>query len=194
MPDNLKTIVVASHNPVKVAAALQGFQKMFPDTCFKAVPVSVASGVADQPMTDAETLAGARNRVRNATVQHPDADFWIGIEGGVEPHDGELTSFAWIVVRSGEMEGKARSGVFFLPPAVAQLVAQGMELGDADDVVFKKQNSKQETGAIGLLTHNVVDRRQLYEQAVVLALVRFWNEALYGNSIPAQAGATAGQV
>ena len=40
---------------------------------------------------------------------------------------------------------------------------------------------KQAAGAIGLLTGNVVDRRQLYEQAAVLALVRFKNEALYGQ-------------
>lgn len=174
-----QNIVIASRNPVKVEAALRGFRKMFPDLIFHTVPVSVPSGVADQPMTDQETLEGALNRVNNAHTAHPKADYWIGIEGGVEAHAGELTAFAWVVVRSGSGIGKARSASFFLPGVVADLVAQGMELGEADDVVFRKSNSKQASGAIGLLTDNAVDRTQLYEQAVALALVRFKNEELY---------------
>lgn len=173
------TVVVASHNPVKVEAALRGFQKMFPNQIFQAIPVSVPSGVSDQPMTDKETLDGALNRVNNARTAHPAADYWIGIEGGVEAHAGELTAFAWVVVRSGSGIGKARSASFFLPGVVADLVAQGMELGEADDLVFNKSNSKQASGAIGLLTENAVDRAQLYEQAVALALVCFKNAALY---------------
>ncbi|MBB6612688.1 inosine/xanthosine triphosphatase [Pontibacter sp. Tf4] len=179
MSDSTRTIAVASHNPVKTEAALRGFRKMFPELAFEAVQVQVPSGVADQPMSDAETLAGALNRVNNAFAKQPDADYWIGIEGGVELQEEELASFAWVVVRTRHATGKARSGAFFLPPAVANLVAQGMELGHADDIVFQKSNSKQTTGAIGLLTHNAVDRMQLYEQAVVLALVRFRNESLY---------------
>ncbi|MBC5992230.1 inosine/xanthosine triphosphatase [Pontibacter cellulosilyticus] len=173
------TVVVASKNPVKIEAALRGFEKMFPDKTFSTLSISVSSEVADQPMSDEETFAGAVNRVNNAVKKHTEADFWIGIEGGVEIYGGELTAFAWVVVRSVDGLGKARSGTFFLPHAVATLVAQGMELGEADDIVFNKSNSKQESGAIGLLTNNVVDRMQLYEQAVVLALVRFKNEALY---------------
>ena len=152
---------------------------MFPDNTFSVVTVSVPSGVPDQPMTDEETLAGAVNRVNNAQEAHSDADFWIGIEGGVEECNGELGAFAWIVVRSRDYVGKARSGTFFLPGVIADLVRSGVELGVADDLVFKKANSKQETGAIGLLTDNAVDRMQLYEQAVVLALVGFKNQQLY---------------
>lgn len=174
-----KTVVVASANPVKVNAALGGLQRMFPDVAFKTVPVNVPSGVADQPMTDAETLEGATNRVQNAFDAHPSADFWIGIEGGVSSIDGELAAFAWVVVRSKELAGKARSGAFFLPRAVTELVEQGIELGTADDMVFNHSNSKQKGGAIGILTGNVLDRKELYEQAVVLALVPFRNEQLY---------------
>jgi non-canonical (house-cleaning) NTP pyrophosphatase len=58
-------------------------------------------------------------------------------------------------------------------------IHRGRELGDADDIVFGKTNSKQENGAIGILTGDVVDRAQLYEHAVILALVRFKNPELY---------------
>jgi len=58
-------------------------------------------------------------------------------------------------------------------------VRQGKELGEADDLVFAKENSKQDNGAVGLLTGNVIDRTALYQQAVVLALIPFKNPHLY---------------
>ena len=60
----------------------------------------------------------------------------------------------------------------------------GVELGAANDRVFSHSNSKQKGGAIGILTHNVVGRRELYEQAVVLALVPLRNKSLYQNPQP----------
>jgi non-canonical (house-cleaning) NTP pyrophosphatase len=54
-----------------------------------------------------------------------------------------------------------------------------MELGDADDVVFGRTNSKQENGAVGLLTENVIDRTAYYVQALILALIPFKNSVLY---------------
>ena len=111
--------------------------------------------------------------------RYPNADYWIGIEGGVQPIGQEMAAFAWIVVRSKEMIGKGRTGTFFLPPAVVELIRQGKELGEADDIVFGRSNSKQDNGAVGLLTDNVIDRAQLYEHAMILALIPFKNEALY---------------
>lgn len=183
---HVKTVVVASANPVKVNAALGGLRRMFPDVAFEAKPVSVPSGVADQPMTDAETLLGASNRVQHAFDANPDADFWVGIEGGVASIGEELAAFAWVVVRTKALLGKARSGTFFLPQAVTELVQQGIELGTADDMVFNHSNSKQKGGAIGILTDNVLDRKELYEQAMILALVPFKNEQLYAEN-PAKA-------
>jgi non-canonical (house-cleaning) NTP pyrophosphatase len=87
-----------------------------------------------------------------------------------------------VVVLSGDKIGKARTGAFFLPPAVARLVNEGIELGEADDMVFGRTNSKQKNGAVGLLTGDVIDRRLYYEQAVVLALIPFKNPDLYSSS------------
>ncbi|WP_276496335.1 inosine/xanthosine triphosphatase [Pontibacter litorisediminis] len=177
-------VVIASKNPVKINAALDGLQRMFPEAEFVPEPASVPSGVADQPMTEQETLQGALNRVANAKALQPDADFWVGLEGGVEVIGGDLATFAWVVVQDREQTGKARSGTFFLPQKVRKLVEQGVELGEANDRIFSHSNSKQKGGAIGILTHNVVDRRELYEQAVVLALVPFRNRDLYLNPGP----------
>jgi inosine/xanthosine triphosphatase len=172
----MKTILVASNNPVKIQAALNGFQKMFPGEPFEIQGMSVPSGVSDQPMTSAETLQGALNRARGA-AQQP-ADFWVGIEGGCEEMQEEMQAFAWVVILSRNRIGKSRTGTFTLPDEITRLVRQGVELGEADDRVFNRANSKQGNGAVGILTDDVIDRTVYYEQAVILALIPFKNPNL----------------
>ncbi|MBC7814469.1 MAG: inosine/xanthosine triphosphatase [Burkholderiales bacterium] len=183
----MPVIVVASQNPVKIRAALAGFQRMMTDESFEARGVSVPSGVSDQPLTSDETLRGAVNRARAAQSTSPDVDYWVGIEGGIEDtptNSGtngiEMQVFAWVVVISATDEklGKGRTGTFIVPEEVATLVRQGDELGDADDKVFGRSNSKQDNGSVGILTDNVIDRAAFYEQAVMLALIPFKNPQL----------------
>ena len=173
-------IIVASTNPVKIAAIRNGFSKMFPDTTFALKGISVSSCVSHQPMTNAETEKGAVSRVQNAKIACPDADFWVGIEGGVEDDDGQMHAFAWVVVASKKgLVGKGKTGAFILPLKVALLIRQGKELGEADDIVFGQSNSKQKMGAVGLLTNNIIDRTAYYTHAVILALIRFKNEKYF---------------
>ena len=175
----MKIVAIASKNPVKIQATLNGFQRLLPSESYQVEMVSVPSGVSDQPVSNQETLQGALNRARGAADAVPQADFWVGIEGGIEDYGVEMAAFAWIVVQSRDLCGKGRTGSFFLPGEIAELVRGGKELGDADDIVFQKSNSKQKNGAIGILTRNVVDRTSLYEQAVILALIPFKNPELY---------------
>lgn len=170
-------IVVASKNPVKINATNLGFSTYFDDV--KVRGVSVKSGVSDQPKSDEETLKGAENRVKNACSEFSDADYWVGIEGGICAKQGGLEAFAWIVIQSTQKTGKARTTTFQLPVKVAELIAKGYELGEANDRLFKQENSKQKTGAVGLLTNNKINRTALYKQAVELALVPFLNPELY---------------
>ena len=175
----MRKIVIASQNPVKIRATLTGFQKMFPGETFEIEGISVSSGVGDQPTNDGTTFQGAWNRAHAASQQCV-ADFWVGIEGGIEEKHTDMESFAWVVVKSKNGKfSKARTGTFFLPPQVAMLIKQGKELGEADDIVFGRTNSKQDNGAIGILTHNIVDRTTYYADAVVLALIPLKNVGLY---------------
>jgi inosine/xanthosine triphosphatase len=171
-------IIVASKNPVKINAVKEGFSA-FLNPEFELVGVSVESGVSDQPMSDAETFRGAETRVKNTQIQFPGFDFYVGVEGGIAESDLDLMAFAWIVISDGKKTGKARTASFFLPHEVAKLVHQGMELGHADDVVFRKNNSKQQNGAIGLLTHDAITRKSLYLPAVQMAFIPFLNPELY---------------
>ncbi len=174
-----KRIIVASKNPVKVQAVETGFSSMFPGEIFEVTALGVTSGVSDQPMTSAETLRGARQRAENARQKSPRADYWAGVEGGVEEEGEGLAVFAWIVILTDTGIGMARTGTFYLPPRVAELVREGRELGEADDIVFGRTNSKQKNGAIGILTDDAIDRARYYEQAVIMALIPFKNPVLY---------------
>ncbi len=172
-------ILVASKNPVKINAMKKGFEKMFPSTQFEINSISVPSEVSDQPIGDKDTYEGAYNRALNAKSCGSKSDLFVGIEGGVAFENGEMQAFAWVVILSDEYIGKAKTATFYLPDAVAALVKEGKELGEADDIIFNQHNSKQAGGAIGILTKNVIDRTQYYAEAVVLALIPFKNTDLY---------------
>jgi len=176
----MKKVIMASTNPVKIKAAQIGFSKMFPDESFDVQGIPAPSEVSDQPMSSDETLMGATNRVRNVSKLVAEADYWIGVEGGIEDANEELEVFAWVVMKARDGKiGKGKTGSFFLPPKIAELVRQGLELGEADDIVFGRTNSKQDNGAIGLLTSDVMTRTTYYESAVIMALIPFKNESLY---------------
>lgn len=169
--DDALRVVVASRNPVKLGAAAAGFERMFPGRAIEVEASDAPSGVADQPWSDAETLTGATNRATGARAERPDAEFWVGIEGGLQEVDGAMESFAWVVVGSSTVTGRSRTASFQLPPAIADLVRSGLELGTAIDQTFDRVNSKQGSGAVGMLTAGAIDRQALYVPAVILALI-----------------------
>lgn len=173
-------IIVASTNPIKIATTKLGFKKMFPNLNFKIEGISAPSGVPDQPMGERQTRIGAINRAKNAFNLIPHAHFWVGIEGGMKEVKNKMETFAWIAVKSKKGKiSKSRTGSFYVPAKVADLVKQGKELGEADDIVFGLRNSKQSNGAIGILTNNVLTRASFYEIAIITALIPFKNPHLY---------------
>lgn len=170
-------IIIASHNPVKIRAARAAFGLQFPEDQLSFLPLHVESGVSDQPSSDRETRRGACTRAANARSAQPGADFWVGLEGGIETLDDQLIAFAWMsVLGPGGKRGEARTVSLQLPPAIKTRLDRGMELGDANDEVFSTSNSKHGGGAFGLLTRGLYTRESVYTEALVAALVPFVNE------------------
>ena len=170
-------VIVTSRNPVKIGAVREAFLSRFPMDEILLTPVDVKSGVPDQPMSDQETRQGARNRVNNAKTKHPGADYWVGLEGGLDYFDGQLMAFAWMVIAGSEDRiSETRSVTLPLPPRVQELVIGGLELGEANDLVFSTLNSKQGGGAYGLLTDGLMTRESVYTQTLMLALIPFVHE------------------
>ena len=176
----MNQIIIASSNPVKSRAAREGFIRMFPAEDFSIRPVSTTLTLPIQPATDEETLRCAELRTQNVRDLAPEADYWVGIEGGIADWPIGMGAFAWVVImdKTGRI-GRGRTGEFFLPETVAALVRQGVELGEADDRIFSRKNSKHGNGAVGLLTADAIDRAELYIPAVIFALIPFKNPDLY---------------
>ena len=161
-------VAVASTNPAKINAVRDAFASAFPAVECKVDGYPTGSGVAAQPMTSAETLLGAENRLRDLQQQRQ-ADFYVAIEAGFD--DG--MTFAWMLVCNGSRQGRARSASLQLPAAAVRRLQQGEELGDVMDDLFGTQNIKQAGGAIGLLTQHKLSRSSVYQQALILALIPF---------------------
>lgn len=91
-----------------------------------------------------------------------------------------MGAFAWMVIKS--KEGKislGKTASFILPKKIIELVKQGKELGEADDIVFGQTNSKQANGTVGNLTDNVLTRTTYYVEGIILALIPFKKPELY---------------
>ena len=177
----MKTVIVASQNPVKIHATELGFSRVFPNLACTFSGIQVASGVSEQPMSDAETLLGAKTRVQNAKSNNPDADYWVGIEGGIDDTADGLQVFAWVVIDSRHQRGQSRTSTFHLPPSITTLIRDGIELGIANDMIFHQHESKKKGGAVGSLTNDLIGRTEYYIQPVILALVPFLKPELYPN-------------
>jgi len=175
----MRKVMIASKNPVKIDAVKIWFEKMFPEENFEFIGVSIESGVADQPLSYQETLLGATNRATIAKKKYPNADYWVGIEWGLEKRFQDMKSFAWVVTLSDDNIGRGKTWVFFLPKKVIKLIDQWKELWEADDIVFGQKNSKQNTWAVGLLTNNIITRTSYYTEAVIFSLIPFKNLDLF---------------
>ena len=178
MGANKLNVIVGSKNPTKIKAVSGAFKRVFKKNNVVVSGVSVPSGVSDQPMGSNETKTGAENRLKKVKAQH--ADFYVGIEGGCGYINKNLYAFAWVVAENKEgRQGQGKTSMFQLPKKIKNLIEVGVELGDADDIVFKRNNSKEKNGAVGILTNNLIDRTTYYEEAVVLSLIPFIKNELF---------------
>jgi len=166
-------VAVASNNPVKQAAARSAFEQAFGQPV-ELIGSAVPSGVRDQPLTDEETRQGALNRALRMQEKHPEADYWVGIEGGVAPADENgMEAFGWMAVLNKHRQSLARSASFLLPNYITVEIRAGHELGPTMDVLFNEENTKHKGGAVGLLTNSLVSREALYTQPLLLALIPY---------------------
>ena len=176
-------IRVGSTNPVKVSAARQAFSQAFPNHIIHCEEMHAPSGVADQPMTEAETRLGAQNRARYCFEHHSlksqsvdgndthGMDFFVAMEGGVDQFEEGAATFAYVAILNREgylMTG--RSANLPLPNKVYQRLQANEELGIVMDELFNTDNIRQKGGAIGLFTNHAATRESVYTQALILAL------------------------
>ena len=174
-------VAVGSPNPVKIRAVERAFNNYFEDV--EAVSFDVPSGVKAFPDSEDLILEGARNRAFGA-FELDDADFWVGIEGGVVLFAGRWYDRNYVVVYDGKQTGIGTSASYEVPTHMVEGVDsetdESKKIIDRSlgvDDVFTKQ------GVIGVFTRGKIDREKLLADAVVCALTRFLNPEKYQNGI-----------
>lgn len=172
-------VAVGSRNPAKLEAVRTALEPVWPQA--RVEGVSVPSGVAEMPMSDAECLQGARNRAR-AARQALGADVGIGLEGGVQRQNDRLLLVGWVVVSAADgREGLAGTARLPLPELIARRVAAGEELGLVMDDLLDEHKSNHRGGAVGALTAGLVLRGDAFAMAVSYALAPFVAQDFYGD-------------
>lgn len=173
MSDNKKiTVIVGSKNPVKVSAFKLTLERLFEDIEVDCISVDAPSGVAEQPMSEHETLLGARNRVAFCQQYHQ-GDYYVAMEGGVDKFSYGAATFAYVVVTAHSRTQVGRTANLPIPEGVYASLQTGEELGPLMDMLFGTNNVKQKGGAIGLLTNGIETRTSNYVQALTLAMAPF---------------------
>jgi len=169
---NAMSVAVGSMNQVKIEAVRTVMERIYGNV--RIIPVEVDSCVPDQPFGD-DTYKGAVNRAEAALGGNA---LSVGIEAGVFEMYGHLydVQHCAIVDKDGKVTVGMSSG-FRYPDKVADMVRNGMSVGDAMASVYGGQARGHKEGAIGVLSKGQLDRKSLTEQSVTAAMVpRLWDE------------------
>jgi len=174
-------ILVGSKNPVKINAVKEAFSLYFDN--IKIESISVPSRVSDQPINE-ETYEGAKNRAielqKINTVKNLNADFFVGIEGGIQQTYSKWFAFGCmcLIHKSGKISF-GTSAHFELPQVVTKQLLQRKELGHVMDEIMNQENTKQNGGAISYFTNGRMNRKELYVPGLISALVPFQHKKMY---------------
>jgi inosine/xanthosine triphosphatase len=176
-------IVVASTRPAKVDAVRAAIDRIAAiDPAFHHVLIEsldVGAVALAMPMSDRETLDGARARAAAAALAASRPFLAIGLEGGLSAEPLE-TLTSWAAVTDGERWGYGSGGRIVLPDTIARQVRGGRELGDVIDEAAGEA-IRGTRGAWGLLTRDLVGRRDAFVTATIAALAPFYNQSMYDS-------------
>jgi inosine/xanthosine triphosphatase len=177
-------ILVGSKNPVKIEAVKEAFSLYYKN--IEVIGLSVKSNVPDQPI-NSQTFEGAKNRALELqkvnSVGNLNADYFIGIEGGIQETYGKWFAFGGMCII--DTTGKTSFGTsahFELPKSVTERLLNGEELGFVMDEIMNDENTKQKGGAISFFTNGRMNRKELYIPGIISALIPFLHKNLFFNS------------
>ncbi len=174
-------VAIGSDNPVKVDSVHMAFNRVWPDHDWDFRSCEAKSGVRDQPMSNAEARKGARQRATIALSRF-DAQFGVGIEGGLHLVDGRWFNSAWVVVLDQyDTEGMSGTTSVAVPEVLMDRVDGNHELGKALDGYLGAHNTKHQGGLVGFMTNHVLDRTSVYADAVVAALAVFLQPNIFAQ-------------
>lgn len=163
-------IAIGTTNKAKVEAVEAIAQHYFKNASFS--HVKAASEVADQPIGNEETRAGAINRAQNAMVQ-TNAQLSFGLEGGVVEIADAMYICNWGALTVADGTILTRGAQIILPKEIAQEIKAGGELGPIMEQYTKRQDIRQGMGAVGIFTQGLVSRQVMFEHIVSLLIGQY---------------------
>jgi inosine/xanthosine triphosphatase len=159
------------------------------------------SGVRETPLDRAEIMRGAWNRAQSVRALVPDADLWVGMEGGLHietgdwrlqaggPFSSSLQSPAsslgwlenWACVSNAARTYFGCGGSIPLPEViVAEIAGKGRSLAEVIDELSGKQDVRSSEGAWGILTGGRLTREMVFQRALLNAFAPFYSPIDYG--------------
>jgi inosine/xanthosine triphosphatase len=184
------TILVGSTRPAKVEGVREALAIIARvDARFATVNLQshdLTAVAPRMPMSVAEIIDGAKRRAE-ALLARDDGShspvFVVGVEGGVDALPAfvsprRLVLHSWAAVSDGERWGFGAGPSLALPPVVGDRVAAGEELGDVIDQLAAGA-VRGTRGAWGVLTLDLIGRRDAFRLAVIAAFAPFYNTAAW---------------
>jgi non-canonical (house-cleaning) NTP pyrophosphatase len=187
-----------------VQGAVKEFAPLFfEELRFEVHGFEVESGVGHTPLSSAECMLGARQRaaalMRMAAASGESYQYYVGVEGGLEvmapsasfadlPRDGTASAGSerrvflesWAYVLNGTRGYFGRGGAIELPEALAcEVIDRGVELSVAMDKFAGTAGVRDRQGAWGILSGNLITRREAFRIAVIAAFAPFYNARLF---------------
>jgi inosine/xanthosine triphosphatase len=180
-------ILVGSTRSAKVEAVRAALARIalidsaFPDGTVH--PVDIGAIAPAMPMSDRETLDGAVARARTLARTASPPFLALGLEGGfallpASASPDTMTLVSWAAATDGARWGYGCGGAIAVPEAIAREVRGGRELGDVIDEIAGEP-IRGTRGAWGMLTRDLVGRRDAFTVATLAALAPFYNSPSY---------------
>ncbi len=175
-------INVGSQNNVKVSAVREAIRDYDFLSNTDVSGLNVSSEISEQPKSVDETIRGAINRSRNA---FQNCNFSFGLEDGLMRVPNTKTNYMNVcacAIYDGQNYHIGLSSAFEYPHDVTKLVfEEGLDINQAFHRVGLTKNPKvgSSEGAIGILTHGRLLRKEYTKQAITMALIHVENSKKY---------------
>jgi len=180
-------IAVGSKNPVKIGAVSDAFKLTHPSFVRRITGYEVASDVPHNPVGEEQCIRGACNRARAAWRAASKPDFAVGIESGIYSvslaDNNVWFERTWVVVINKDAHEVVGSGAGFrVPDHVARRICAGQGgLGGITDAYTGLKGTKSGDGYCGLVTKQLLCRREVTRDAVIAALVELFVPEFFTN-------------
>jgi len=155
-------VVVGSENKDKIKIVEKALKNLNLDVQVEGIKVN--SRITNQPLDKDTIKKGAINRAKNAEKKNPDADLWIGLEGGLHDY-GEgyhLVTFACLIDKE-DNEYIDEGEEIHLPEDVSERVRKGEWFGD----VIREYSKDHE------IDENLITRLAPFTRALQSAYVAY---------------------